>query len=111
MPASRTSRATTTTRIYIAQGNTGLVSMRFDGTDRKTHIRVTGNPDYRQATPQPSAAGEILISPDGDRALAEVDNNVFVVDIPIVGGQTPAVLGRESGAGGDSREAPDAHRR
>ena len=78
-------------RIYLAQGSTGLVSMRFDGTDRKTHIKVTGNPDYRQTTPNPSNADEILISPNGDRVMAEVDNNVFVMDIPIVGGQTPAV--------------------
>jgi len=78
-------------RIYVAQGNNGLVSMRFDGTDRKTHIRVTGALDYRQATPQPQTAGEILIAPSGDRVLAEVDDNVYVMDIPVVGGQTPTV--------------------
>jgi len=78
-------------RIYVAQGMQGLVSMRFDGTDRKTHLRVTGNLDYRQATPQPSNASEILISPDGDRAVAEVDNNIYVVTIPMIGGQAPAV--------------------
>lgn len=78
-------------RIYVAQGGQGLVSMRFDGTDRKTHVRITGNPDYRQATPQPNNASEILISPDGERALAEVDNNVYVVDIPQIGAQAPSV--------------------
>ena len=78
-------------RIYMAQGATGLVSMRFDGTDRKTHIRVTGNLDYRQTTPQPQNASEILISPTGDRIMAEVDNNVYVMDVPVIGGQTPTV--------------------
>lgn len=78
-------------RIYVTQGGAGLVSMRFDGTDRKTHLRVTGNPDYRAATPQPSNASEITISPDGERALAEVDNNIFVVDIPQVGAAAPTV--------------------
>ena len=78
-------------RIYIAQGGTGLVSMRFDGTDRKTHIKVTGNPDYRQATPQPQNASEILISPNGDRVMAEVDANVYVLDLPVIGGPTPTV--------------------
>ena len=78
-------------RIYIAQGNTGLVSMRFDGTDRKTHIRVTGALDDRQPTPQPQNAAEILIAPTGDRVLAQVDDNVYVMDIPVVGGQTPTV--------------------
>ncbi|MDQ3950293.1 MAG: amidohydrolase, partial [Gemmatimonadota bacterium] len=77
-------------RIYFAQGG-NLVSIRFDGTDRKQHVRVTGNPDYRSAAPQPTNASEILISPDGDRAVAEVDNNVFVVDVPMIGGQTPTV--------------------
>jgi hypothetical protein len=79
-------------RIYRYEGGQqGLVSSRFDGTDRKQHVRVTGNPDYRQATPQPNPAGEILMSPTGDRALAEVDNNIFIVDIPFVGGQAPVV--------------------
>jgi Tol biopolymer transport system component len=77
-------------RIYFTQGPGGLVSIRFDGTDRKQHVRVTGNPDYRQAG-APSNASEILISPDGERALAEVNNNVFVVDVPVLGGQTPVV--------------------
>jgi Tol biopolymer transport system component len=76
-------------RIYFAQGGQ-LVSIRFDGTDRKQHVRVTGNPDYRLAG-APSNASEILISPEGDRALAEVNNNIFVVDVPLLGGQTPAV--------------------
>ena len=78
-------------RIYMAQGNAGLVSVRFDGTDRKTHIRVTGALDYRQQTPRPQTADEILVSPSGDRVLASVDDNVYVMDIPIVGGQTPTV--------------------
>ena len=76
-------------RIYFAQAG-GLVSIRFDGTDRKQHVRVTGNPDYRLAG-APSNASEILISPDGERALAEVNNNIFVVDVPVLGGQTPTV--------------------
>ena len=78
-------------RVYVARGSQGLVSMRFDGTDRKTHLRVTGNPDYRTPAATPSNASEILISPDGERALAEVDNNVYVLDIPMIGAQAPAV--------------------
>ncbi|HEX6048291.1 MAG TPA: amidohydrolase family protein [Gemmatimonadaceae bacterium] len=78
-------------RIYMAQGNAGLVSVRFDGTDRKTHIRVTGALDHRQQTPRPQTADEILVSPSGDRVLASVDDNVYVMDIPVVGGQTPTV--------------------
>jgi Tol biopolymer transport system component len=78
-------------RIYIAQGGAGLISMRFDGTDRKQHLRVTGNPDYRATTPAPSTPDEMLISPDGERALAAVDNNVYLVDIPQIGAQSPTI--------------------
>ncbi|MDF1504723.1 amidohydrolase, partial [Roseisolibacter sp. H3M3-2] len=78
-------------RIYLTQGQQGLVSMRFDGTDRKQHLRVTGYVDLRQATPQPTPATEILLSPDGDRALVQAGNNVFVVDVPVVGGTAPTV--------------------
>ncbi len=78
-------------RVYATQGPAGLISMRFDGTDRKTHLRVTGNPDYRQPTSQPSNASEITIAPDGERALVEVDNNLFVLAIPQVGAAAPTV--------------------
>ena len=77
--------------MYVSQGNAGLVSMRFDGTDRKSHLRVTGYVDVRSTTPQPTPASEILLSPSGDRALVEADNNVYVVDVPFVGGQAPTV--------------------
>ena len=76
-------------RIWVTDGQQGLVSMRFDGTDRKQHLKVTGNTDYRLPTPQPQNADEILVSPDGDRALAQVDNNIFVVDLPMIGAQAP----------------------
>ena len=78
-------------RVYLTQGQQGLVSMRLDGTDRKQHLRVTGYVDLRQATPQPTPASEILLSPDGDRALVQAGNNVYVVDVPVVGGAAPTV--------------------
>ncbi|MCA1650651.1 MAG: hypothetical protein LC753_10345 [Acidobacteria bacterium] len=39
-------------RIYAWEGSRGLVSFRFDGTDRKTHVKVTGykNPNAEQPT-------------------------------------------------------------
>ena len=78
-------------RIYVYSGGEGLVSMRFDGTDRKSHIRVTGYVDARAPTPQPTPASDIQISPDGDRALVKAENNIYVVTVPMVGGQTPTV--------------------
>ena len=78
-------------RVWMYDAEDGLVSMRFDGTDRRAHIKVTGNPDYRLPTPRPNPADEILVSPEGDRALAQVDNNVYVLDIPAIGAQAPTV--------------------
>jgi Tol biopolymer transport system component len=78
-------------RVYIYDPRDGLVSMRFDGTDRKAILKVTGYVDARINPPRPTPASEILISPDGDRALVQADNHVFLVSIPMVGGQTPTV--------------------
>lgn len=78
-------------RVYVYEPQEGLVSMRFDGTDRRTIVKVTGYVDARSATPRPTPADEVLVSPDGDRALVAADNNVYVIDIPVVGGPAPTV--------------------
>ena len=78
-------------RVYMYDQRDGLISMRFDGTDRKSIVKVTGYMDARQATPRPTPADEILISPDGDRALVQADNQIYVVSVPAVGGQTPTI--------------------
>jgi Tol biopolymer transport system component len=80
-----------TTRIFQYNGRDGLVSFRFDGTDRKAHLKVTGYVDARAPTPRPTPADEVLISPAGDRALVQADNHVYVVPLPMIGGETPSV--------------------
>ena len=77
-------------RVYIYEGPEGLVSMRFDGTDRRQHIRVTGY-TYPAPGAEPDPAGEIIISPDSDRVVAQVGNYVYEVTLPFIGGQTPVV--------------------
>ncbi|PYP17846.1 MAG: amidohydrolase [Gemmatimonadetes bacterium] len=77
-------------RIYIYDGPEGLVSMRYDGTDRRQHIRVTGY-TYPGPGAEPDIADEILISPDSDRVVAQLDNYVYLVTLPLIGGQTPVV--------------------
>ncbi|MGI8499507.1 MAG: amidohydrolase family protein [Gemmatimonadaceae bacterium] len=81
-----------TSRIYIYDANDGLISFRFDGTDRRSHVKVTGYmPPGGGPNTRPQPAEEILVSPDGDRAIAQVNNNVYLVDVPVVGGQTPTI--------------------
>lgn len=75
-------------RIYVYTRQ-GLASMRYDGTDRRTHLRVTGPANPR--APQPPPAETVLISPDGNWALASVQKQLWVVAVPPGGGTTPAV--------------------
>jgi len=79
-------------RVFIYDPADGLVSMRFDGTDRKAVVKVTG---YTQpgAPPEarPNQASEIVISPDGTHAIADVDNKVYVLAVPVSGGRTPTI--------------------
>lgn len=77
-------------RIFIYDGPEGLVSMRYDGTDRRAHIRVTGY-TYPGPGAEPDPAGEIIIAPDSERVLAVVGNYVYLVTLPLVGGQTPTI--------------------
>ena len=79
-------------RVYIYDRSDGLVSMRFDGTDRKPVVKVTGyTPPGGGPMARPQPADEILISPDGARAIAQVQNNVYLVSVPMVGGETPSI--------------------
>lgn len=84
-------------RIYVWSGSEGLVSMRFDGTDRRVVVRVAAppgpsNPLPPGATPPPPPVpDEVLLSPDGRRALVAADNNVFLITVPPVAGQAASV--------------------
>jgi Tol biopolymer transport system component len=67
----------------------GLVSMRLDGTDRRTHLRVTGRPNPR--APEPPPADAVLMRPGGGWALARSANQLYVVAVPPTGGEAPTV--------------------
>tara|TARA_R110002051_G_scaffold100879_4_gene171411 strand:+ start:57416 stop:60838 length:3423 start_codon:yes stop_codon:yes gene_type:complete len=103
-------------RIYLSK-NDVLLSIRWDGTDQKEHIKLTGietygsqdifGADHDDATGyMPSSlpaaeAGwmenntaskpsEIRISPDGKSALAKINNDIYEVVIPRYG-KTPTI--------------------
>src|SRR5207249_8860824 len=77
-------------RIYLYEANEGLVSMRYDGTDRRVHIKVTGF-TLNLPDAQPFPADEILIAPDSSRVLATASNYVYLVTLPLVGATPPAI--------------------
>jgi Tol biopolymer transport system component len=104
-------------RIFLNEGSKGLVSIRWDGTDDKSHITITGITTYgtardmfhghddhheydshqllgsdygAQENNTASRATEIRIAPNGKKALAKINNDIYVVTIPEYG-QTPAI--------------------
>lgn len=79
-------------RIYVYSRD-GLISLRYDGTDRRTHVKVTG-PSSGGPTPPP--ASTVLMRPDGAWALAAVNNQLHVVAVPPVGGDGASVSVRGS---------------
>jgi hypothetical protein len=48
--------------------------------------------------PQPPPAGLVLMSPTGGRALAQVGNDIYTIEIPTAGGPTPVVSVANPGA-------------
>ena len=89
-----------TGRVWFYDPADGLVSLRWDGTDRREHLKVTG---YLQPgggpNAQPRQATELQVSPDGSRVLALVDNKIFVVPLAMTGGPTPSVSVQQPAGG------------
>jgi imidazolonepropionase-like amidohydrolase len=89
--------------------------MRWDNTDRKAHLRVTWRiPIFSGAweasrtsdLPMPrrfddavredglpqASADLVVMAPTGDRALAQINNDVYVITVPRTGGEVPTVM-------------------
>ena len=79
-------------RIYL-YSDAGLTSMRYDGTDRRTVVKVVGKVWF----PQPPEKGEgnpadeVRLSPDGNWALAQVSTQLYLLAVPHMGGEAPSV--------------------
>ena len=99
-------------RIYLNTAE-GLVSINWDGTDKKQHLQVDGITVYGSSydenhlladTPtapqkKPSKASTLLRAPKGPYALAQINNDLYVVTVPYLG---------EKGAKINVKEASEA---
>jgi Tol biopolymer transport system component len=113
-----------TSRVFLNGPGGSLLSIRWDGTDEKTHVKISGITTYgstpegdghaghslqyqmgrpilgadplnhcmlpessssREPQNLPSPAGTILMAPVGDKAIAQVNNNIYVVTVPEAG--------------------------
>ncbi|RRQ47538.1 amidohydrolase [Maribacter algicola] len=94
-------------RIYLTDSEKGLVSIRWDGTDQKEHLKLKGIVTYGSQDvfddhavlpnsieaddkDKSSKPDEIRISPDGTSAMAKINNDIYVATIPKYG-KTPTV--------------------
>ncbi|MBK5257817.1 MAG: PD40 domain-containing protein [Vicinamibacteria bacterium] len=75
-----------TDRIYV-NSREGLFSVRFDGTDRRTHFKVVG----KTTAPDPAPASEVRISPDGKYVLAAVSTQLLLMPTPPASGDAPTI--------------------
>jgi len=93
-------------RVYLTTSR-GLVSVRLDGYDRRTHLKVTG----QAPGPFPPNASDIMMSPDGQKAFVNLQNKHYLITIPkagketvnvsITGGPASVPVKKMSGDGGD----------
>lgn len=93
-------------RIYLYSEDKGLLSIRWDGTDEKVLAKITGITTYGSIASrnhcmmaesvtdpkkEPSNAAVIKMAPVGDKALAQINNEIYVVTIPKTGGEVPKI--------------------
>ena len=78
----------TSDRVFV-YSRQGLQSFRLDGTDRRTHLKVQGK--NSGLSDEPPAAEDVRMSPDGTKALALLTGQLYLLDVPVTGGDAPTV--------------------
>ncbi len=96
-------------RIYLYKRGGELVSIKWDGTDEKSHLKVSGITTFGSALEEhvnhcmlpesagptaptkPSNASYLNISPTGEEALALINNNVYWLTIPKIAGKAASI--------------------
>ncbi|WP_276479954.1 amidohydrolase family protein [Paraflavitalea pollutisoli] len=118
-------------RIYLNQGG-ALVSINWQGKDEKVHARITGATTYgisnwkdaehlhelnasdfclltekiasAMEVQMPSTAAQVNISPTGGRALAQVNNDIYVITLPNTGKTASISVADAAGAAFPARK-------
>lgn len=75
-------------RVYAYDGVDGLISMAWDGSDRRSLLKMTG---WAWTRGSEESADELLIAPNGKRALANVRSNLYLIDLLPSGSDVPAI--------------------
>lgn len=90
-------------RIFLYHNSKGLLSIRWDGTDEKAILKISGITTYGAAlehdhgmlpetmsepSQKPSIANVAMMAPEGDQAMAKINNDIYTVTVPKIGGET-----------------------
>ena len=73
-------------RIYVSGPQGTLQSLRWDGSDAKVHLKVSGPTPTGASAPM--LAGGLWMAPHGDLVLASVNSELYTVTLPRVGVDT-----------------------
>ncbi|NNF04078.1 MAG: amidohydrolase, partial [Rhodothermales bacterium] len=91
-------------RIWMRRSPDALVSLRWDGTDEKTHVKVRGpSPEGMSSRLSPST---LRMAPRGDLALAEIQRHIYTVTVPEFG-TAPTINVGGSGSSVPTRQLTD----
>jgi Tol biopolymer transport system component len=111
-------------RVYLNQGGGNLVSIRYDGLDKKVHLKLSGITTYGSSLDKfhdhtggdhdhsllpaaeeawrekskPSTANIIQISPNGKEVLAQINNDIYQVFLPQYGQTAKISLAKAASA-------------
>ena len=76
-------------RIFLYSADSGLVSIRWDGSDQKRHLKVAAPLLLNQE--KPAGPDIVTMAPRGDQALIQNGYDIYLVTVPMTGGETPTV--------------------
>lgn len=89
-----------TTRVFVYSRVDGLISVRWDGTDPKSIVKVAGPSNG------PSAA-LVKMAPQGDQALALLGTDLYAVTVPVAGATASTIVADPGNAAFPVRKLSD----
>ena len=93
-------------RIYYNHSTKGLMSMKWDATDEKEILKVTGVTTYpaelghahcllaateTEPKKKPSNASMMTLAPTGHYVMAKINNDLYRIAVPMIGGEVPTI--------------------
>ncbi len=95
--------AETSERIFFFKRPDALISLRWDGSDEKVHVKVRG--ETPPGATNASTPSTMRMAPRGDQVLALIERQIYTTTAPRVGAEPPTInVGNPDGAAFPSRK-------